>query len=241
MTPPPGPGDLAGIATLADPVRRVLHAHLSGCAGWVTRDDVAAATGFARHVVRLNLDRLAAEGLLECDYRRPPGRSGPGAGRPAKVYRRAEREFTVSVPARRYELAAGILAGGVQRSLESGAPVDVAVRACAREAGRALGRAAAARAGADAAGLPAGRAQVRAAVRAVLDEQGFETRDDGDAVRFGNCPFAGLLRECAHLICTMNGSLVEGVLAGSGPTGLTSRLAPPAPGDCCVSLHPGTH
>ena len=230
---PGGPGgtegDLAGIAALADPVRRALHRYVGGRCDWVTREEAAAATGLAHHVVKLNLDRLAVAGLLESGYQRPPGRSGPGAGRPAKVYRRADREFAVSVPARRYELAAGILANGVRRSIEDGTPVAEAVRDTATDAGRALGRAAADRAST---GTP-----VAAAIREVLDGQGFATRAEGSVLHFGNCPFAGLLHDCKRLICTMNGSLVRGLLAASGATALTAQLAPPPPGDCCVTVH----
>jgi predicted ArsR family transcriptional regulator len=227
--PVAGEADLAGIAALADPVRRALHWYVSRQCDYVTREEVAAATGLAHHVVKANLDRLVAEGLLEADHRRPPGRTGPGAGRPAKVYRRSEREFTVSVPARRYELAAGILANAVRRSMAEDKPVGDAVLETAAEAGRALGRTAAARG----AGSPA---DLQAAVREVLDEQGYATRAEAGTLQFGNCPFAGLIRDCAHLVCTMNLRLVAGVVEASGSAALSAHIGYPAPGDCCVSL-----
>jgi predicted ArsR family transcriptional regulator len=52
----------------------------------VTADDVAAGLGIHRNVARGRLERLARDGLLTSRYARRTGRSGPGAGRPAKVY-----------------------------------------------------------------------------------------------------------------------------------------------------------
>ena len=62
-----------------------------------------------------HLDRLVEAGLLETEFRRRSGRTGPGAGRPAKLYRRAARDFSVSLPAREYERAADLMATALQR------------------------------------------------------------------------------------------------------------------------------
>ena len=228
--------DIAGIAALADPVRAMLYAYLGRRPRSASREEVAKETGLAHHIVKFNLDRMVAEGLLSVEYRRPAGRSGPGAGRPAKLYRRSEREFSVSVPARRYELAAGVLANAIRHSQESGTGIDEAVQITASDAGYTLGRTAAERAGED-----AGPVEIRATILDVLNEYGYATRHDevpegGTVVRFGNCPFAGLLRDCAGLICKMSHDLVTGMLEATEVSGYGARMAVPAPGDCCVSL-----
>ena len=81
------------------------------------------------------LDRLADDGLLDIEFRRLTGRQGPGAGRPSKLYKRSARVVDVTIPPRRYELAARILLDAIRRKdLDTDAVVDVA-----REAGREMG------------------------------------------------------------------------------------------------------
>jgi predicted ArsR family transcriptional regulator len=41
----------------------------------------------SRNLAAFHLDRMASTGLLTVEYRRLTGRSGRGAGRPAKLYR----------------------------------------------------------------------------------------------------------------------------------------------------------
>ena len=52
----------------------------------VGREQTAADTGIPLHTARFHLERLVDEGLLATEFRRLSGRSGPGAGRPAKLY-----------------------------------------------------------------------------------------------------------------------------------------------------------
>ncbi|WP_327589174.1 hypothetical protein OHA25_20760 [Nonomuraea sp. NBC_00507] len=87
----------AGIGTLADPVRQELYLFVSAQPGPVSRDQAAEAIGIARHKAKFHLDRLESEGLLEAVYARLTGRTGLGAGRSSKLYRRAAREFAVSL------------------------------------------------------------------------------------------------------------------------------------------------
>src|SRR5512135_3349010 len=101
---------LAGLASLDEPVRRRLYEYV-GDQDWpVSRDEAAAAAGITRTLAAYHLDKLAEAGLLATSYQRPAGRAGPGAGRPAKLYRQAGQELTVSVPPRAYELLARLLA-----------------------------------------------------------------------------------------------------------------------------------
>src|ERR1051325_11135931 len=96
--------EIAGVWVLAEPVRRALSPHRCGPGGEVTRDQAAAAVDTSRSMAGFHLDRLVEEGLLDASFRRLTGRSGPGAGRPSKLYRRSGRQLSVSLPPRSYEL-----------------------------------------------------------------------------------------------------------------------------------------
>src|SRR3954451_24809447 len=97
---PPSPGDEAtdavgAVGVLAEPSRRALYEYVVDQGTWVGRDQAADAIGAQRGIAAHHLDRLAEAGLLEIGYQRLGDRTGPGAGRPAKVYRRASAEVTV--------------------------------------------------------------------------------------------------------------------------------------------------
>lgn len=148
--PPAVPPALAG---LDDPVRRRMYDYVCGCIEPAGRDEVAAATGYGRPLVAYHLDKLVELGLLTASYRRPAGRGGPGAGRPAKVYARSGREFCVSVPPREYELAARLLTDAVA-SEPTGAAMAELDRS-ARCAGTDLARSVLAHSASQDAGTPA--------------------------------------------------------------------------------------
>ena len=130
---------IAGVASLAEPQRRALYRFVVDRGDAVSKDEAAAAMGVARSVAAFHLDRLVADGLLTTEFRRLTGRQGPGAGRPAKLYRRAEGELSVSLPARQYDLAAGLLAAAVNDATRTGTPVGEALTRVATERGRELG------------------------------------------------------------------------------------------------------
>src|SRR5439155_20480988 len=69
----------------------------------VTADEVASAQRIHRNVARGRLERLADAGLLVASFERRTGRTGPGAGRPAKTYRAAPELSAIEVPERRYD------------------------------------------------------------------------------------------------------------------------------------------
>lgn len=211
---------VAAVAALDDPVRRALYDHVAASEFAVGRDAAAAAMGLSRSTVAFHLDRLAAEGLLAVEYRRLGGRTGPGAGRPAKLYRRPDTELVVSVPERHYNLAAELLAGAVEESTCTGRPVHEVLTVMARAAGREIG----ARAG---------------SVRAALDDYGFEPRGcpDGGMV-LHNCPFHRLARQFTELVCGLNLELLRGVADGAGDDE-RKMVLDPAPGRCCVRVAPG--
>ncbi|MGH9177920.1 MAG: helix-turn-helix transcriptional regulator [Acidimicrobiales bacterium] len=232
--PPPGRADfdtrVEGIASLGEPVRRALYRYVVARASPVSRDEACAGVGVARHTAKFHLDKLVDDGLLEVEFRRPPGRGGPGAGRPAKLYRRAAAEVEVSLPERRYDLAGRVLARAVHDAGRQRIEVAEALRQAAQETGRALGREARRCLGA----RPGQKALTAAGCRA-LAEVGYEPRLEGGEVSLANCPFHALAADYTELVCTMNRNLLEGVLDGLGHTGLTARLEPEA-GMCCVKL-----
>src|SRR5687768_1371314 len=87
---------MAAVAALGDPLRRRIYRFVSGQDHAVSRDEAAKGMGISRSAAAFHLDRLVEEGLLEAVFRRLTGRQGPGAGRPAKLYRRAARDFSLS-------------------------------------------------------------------------------------------------------------------------------------------------
>ena len=219
--------NVTGIGVLADPVRRELYRFVCSEAQPVTRDQAAEAVGVARHKAKFHLDRLEAEGLLQADYVRLTGRTGPGAGRPAKRYRRGRSEFAITLPARDYELAGHIMADAISESARTGTPVFDA-----------LNNAAAAHGAAIAAISPdhpsGGDAALDLAVR-ILTEQGYEPRQIDRIVIMANCPFHRLAVGHTELVCRLNHSLLSGFVDYIAPDLLEARLEPGA-NRCCVTL-----
>jgi predicted ArsR family transcriptional regulator len=217
--------NVTGIGVLAEPVRRRLYRFVCSQDQPVSRDQAAQAVGIARHKAKFHLDRLEAEGLLEADYVRLTGRSGPGAGRPAKRYRRGTKEFAVTLPARDYELAARIMADAITESTRTHTPILDAVNGIAAVYGSAV--AAAARdhgSSADAA--------LEIVVR-VLTEHGYEPRRADATVILANCPFHALAADHTDLICRLNHSLLAGFADALAADLLEARLER-GENRCCV-------
>jgi predicted ArsR family transcriptional regulator len=221
---------VTGVAALAEPVRRDLYLYVAAQPHPVSRDQAASSVGVAPHTAKFHLDKLADEGLLDVEYRRLSGRSGPGAGRPTKLYRRSDREVAVSLPPREYDLAAGVMAAAIETSVHEGTPLPEALRECAVAAGREL----------------ASRDDVSPdvpplqAVCHVHADHGYEPRvepddRDGERVVMANCPFHGLSRSHTELVCGLNADLITGLTETLGGGVVTARLEP-APGRCCVVL-----
>lgn len=226
--------DVAGIGSLADPVRRDLYRFVSGRDEPVTRDEAAEGLGIPRHRAKFHLDRLAADGLLRTEYARTSGRTGPGAGRPAKRYRRADREVAVSLPERDYALAGRLMAAAISSSLETGRPIADALQEASGRHGTSLAEEALAR-GDDAAPQPADALEV---ALDVLVEEGYEPRVEDGKVVLANCPFHALAQEHTALVCGMNVAMLGSFCARLADGELTARLEP-SPGRCCVTLSRG--
>ena len=208
-------------AVLDDPVRHRLYDYVTAQDHGVSRSEAAEAVGIQRTLAAFHLDRLVETGLLDVTFRRPAGRAGPGAGRPAKLYRRGAAEHQVSVPPRDYRGAAELLAEVVD---VTGAEPEL--QRSARSRGAAAGRAARRQAP----HAPAGDL-----VTGALSAQGYQPYQEGAEVRLRNCPFHVLASRYPPLICGMNLALVEGLLEGAAVTSLQARLDP-RPEECCVVL-----
>jgi predicted ArsR family transcriptional regulator len=198
------------IGLLQEPVRRAVYEFVSAQADPVGRDAVAAGVGVGRTLAAFHLDKLAGAGLLTVSFARPPGRAGPGAGRPAKLYRRAPDEVTVSVPPREYRALAGILA----EALDDLGDDTAAARAAYR---RGLAQA------------PAGDLVDH------LAGLGYEPVVVGGDIRLRNCPFGTVANEFPPLVCGLNLGLVRGMLVGCGRSADDARLEP-GPTGCCVAI-----
>ena len=219
--------NVTGIGVLADPVRRRLYEFVCSQDQPVSRDQAAHAVGIARHKAKFHLDRLEAEGLLETDYVRLTGRTGPGAGRPAKRYRRGSKEFTVAVPARDYELASRILAEAISDSARTGIPILDALANAAAANGAAM-------AVPDIDHPTETDAALDLAIR-ILAERGYEPRRVDRTVLLANCPFHALAAGYTELVCGMNQSLLTGFVDSAAPDLLEARLEP-GENRCCVTL-----
>jgi predicted ArsR family transcriptional regulator len=200
--------EFGALAVLGEPVRRELYRFVAAAGEAVGREAAAEAVGVSRALAAFHLDKRVEAGLLEAEFRRLSGRSGPGAGRPAKLYRRTEREHAVSLPPRAYDAAARVLAevvenAGLDRELQSAARAEGARRQAADPA-------------------------------EALRERGYEPFWDGPRLRLRNCPYHALAEEYRALICGMNLALVQGL----APEGWSVAMDARPGGGCCVALSP---
>ena len=242
---------LAALSSLDDPVRDRLYEFVSRRAEPVGRDEAALAAGIGRPLAAYHLDKLVELGLLTASYRRTTGRTGPGAGRPAKAYSRSGREFTATVPAREYELAADLLAVAVES--DQAGRCRAALHDAAHDFGAELGRLtlagstcqtcepqATGTAPTAETGQAAENAQVAKStlIERALDEHGFEPCRGADgAIVLRNCPFHQLATRHPDVVCGMSLALIEGLVAAIGASGSGSGAKlDPKPGRCCVVI-----
>jgi predicted ArsR family transcriptional regulator len=217
---------LESLMSLGDPVRRRLYEAVAASGGEMSRDEVAKATGTARALVAYHLDRLVKDGLLAARFERQTGRTGPGAGRPAKLYSRPKATVRISVPARDPELAASVLLEAEAR--RSGEGLDATLEQAAREAGADLAREE----------LDQQDKPEPDALQRLLRDRGYEPQAEADgSVWLRNCVFDELVDRQRDVVCGMNLALMRGMLEAVPDANLEARLDP-APGRCCVVLSP---
>jgi predicted ArsR family transcriptional regulator len=216
---------LDDVAILAEPIRRALYEYVARSG----RDEAAKATRIERPLAAFHLDKLVDAGFLETAFKRLSDRTGPGAGRTSKLYRRSAKRIELSVPPRRYEALAAILARAVSTS--GSAATARAVAEAARDLGRELG----AEARRDAGPRPT-EERLRRAMERTLERYGFEPRrEPGGEIRLGNCPFDAVAVEYRDLVCGLNLEIMSAFLEGLGARGVRAA-ADRVPGRCCVAL-----
>lgn len=214
-----------GIAALENPLSRRAY-RLVIDQGWVSRDETAEALEIARSVAAFHLEKLAISGLLKVRYERMTGRSGPGAGRPTKLYGRSDREFLLSLPPRRYDLAGLLLADAATRAASDGTPISEAVSQVAREAGELIG----------AQTRPHDGSARAVLLIEVLTRHGYEPKKEGQQITMLNCPFDNLAEQHRDLICGMNFEFLTGLIDGIGESESSIAQLVPEAGHCCVRL-----
>jgi predicted ArsR family transcriptional regulator len=203
-------------ALLADGSRRALYDFVRRQDHPVGREEAADATGMSRGLAAFHLDKLVEAGLLAAWCQAPPDQPR-GRGRAPKVYQAIGDGLSLTMPARRYELIAEILADAVARNPER---ADDAARHLARRRGRDLG------------------GELREAGSDLLEALaalGFEPESTCDGVLLRNCPFHALAARQAALVCGLNHSFLAGLVTGLQAHGVHTRLVP-RPGACCVEL-----
>jgi predicted ArsR family transcriptional regulator len=209
------------LCLLDDPARWAAYLAVRAAGRPLTRAEVADEAGVSVRLAAFHLEKLLSEGFLEATYDRDE--SSGGVGHPAKRYRPTGLELEVSIPPRRYDLAAEILAEALEADspdspLESLADV-------AAEYGRQVGRRARAR---------NGGSRLLTALRVI----GYEPALSGDDVVLRNCPFRHVAQARPEIICRqMNLAFVAGVLAGTKSRSLHA-VASPSTGRCCVLVTP---
>jgi predicted ArsR family transcriptional regulator len=225
-------GRVAGVAALADPIRRDLYLYVSAQSAPISRDQASDALGIARHTAKFHLDKLAEEGLLEISFKRLSERRGPGAGRPTKLYARSSRQLSVILPERRYDLAGQLLASAIDDATAHDTTPAAALESAAAGWGHSVANQVRATAGV----RPSPERLLSCACQA-LTENGYEAQRSAGAIVLRNCPFDALARDHTELVCGMNLAIMTSVAEELQETSLVARLEP-APDRCCVVLEP---
>lgn len=208
---------LETVAALGEPVRREVYQALQRHGGGLSRSQLSELTGLSASTLLFHLEKLVDAGLLNVEFRKLNDRTGPGSGRPAKLYRLAHTEVSAAVPDRRYDLAAELMAAAIETSIRDGLPVQDALSKTAHDAGRRFGTEA-------------------GSIEGVLRGQGYEPHPDGEGgYLLSNCPFHRLSRSHTEVVCGLNGALLTGALEGCADA---THAVTPDPGGpfCCARI-----
>ncbi|VXB57538.1 Bacterial regulatory, arsR family protein [Arthrobacter sp. 9AX] len=210
---------MAALASLGDEKRRRLFELVASSAGALGRDDVARIAGIPRSTVSFHLDRLVQDGLLAVEFHKPAGKTGPGSGRPAKMYRPVAGEIGASVPDRNYDLAGELMAAAIEKSTAAGKPVTETLPEESFRLGNAM-------------------AEGASTLEEFLVQAGYRPQPDGDGgLLLANCPFHRLSDKHAGVVCAMNGAFLRGAAARLDASG--GRVEPAdLPGHCCARITP---
>jgi predicted ArsR family transcriptional regulator len=208
------------LCLLDDPARWAAYLAVRTAGRPLTRAEVADEAGVSVRLAAFHLEKLLSEGFVEATYERDE--SSVGVGHPAKRYRPTGLELEVSIPPRRYDLAAEILAEALEAD-SSDSPRE-SLADVAAEYGRQVGRRARAR---------NGGSRLLTALRVI----GYEPALSGEDVVLRNCPFRHVAQARPEIVCEMNLAFVAGVLAGTKSRSLHA-VPSRSTGRCCVLVSP---
>jgi predicted ArsR family transcriptional regulator len=209
------------VRALGEPTRRAVYLAVESARRPMSRLEVADSLQISRRLAAFHLDKLTEEGLLDVHYARPADRpGGPGAGRSAKWYRLSSVEFDLTIPPRRSDIAARVLALTVEQLGPDG-PHHEALLEQARSCGVALSRA----------------QDAGCSVTDQLGRLGYqpEHRSD-DVIELRNCPFHQIVTVARDTACTLNHALLAAYL--SEQHNPRQAVLEPAENRCCVLLRP---
>jgi predicted ArsR family transcriptional regulator len=208
------------LCLLDEPARWAAYLAVRTAGRPLTRAEVADEAGVSVRLAAFHLEKLLSEGFVEATYERDE--SSVGVGHPAKRYRPTGLELEVSIPPRRYDLAAEILAEALEAD-SSDSPRE-SLADVAAEYGRQVGRRARAR---------NGGSRLLTALRVI----GYEPALSGEDVVLRNCPFRHVAQARPEIVCEMNLAFVAGVLAGTKSRSLHA-VPSRSTGRCCVLVSP---
>lgn len=220
-------------SALGDPTRRAIYIAVRESAEPMTASRVAELFELHPNVARHHLDKLAGDGWLVVSRRRPEERSGPGAGRPAKIYAASNREVSIHFAPRRYELLVELL----MRVLGRIAPEELG--RIAQEVGTEYGQELAAEIGAP---DDAGYSEAVQAVAVAMTGLGFSMDPDVEGQRLltSHCPFGEAAADHPDVVCSLDRGIVTGLM-GRIAAGCEPVLIPHTrPDDDCVTQVPVT-
>lgn len=217
-------GDLT--SALGDPTRRAIFIAVREAAEPLTTSDVAELFDIHTNVARHHLDKLANDGWLRVSHRRRNGRSGPGAGRPAKCYEATSKSVDLHFPSRRADVLIELLLRVIERA---GVTPDVV-----EEVGRSYGTEIAGEIGTP---DEHGYADAVTAVAEAMTGIGFQMSADIDGERLltSICPFGDAATGHPDVVCALDRGMVDGLFGHMGA--ICSPVLHPAPADpeACVT------
>ena len=213
--------------SLGDATRRGIYISIREAADPVTASETSELFDIHPNVARHHLDRLVTGGYLQVTRKRPNGRSGPGAGRPAKYYEATQKQVQVQFPGRRYELLSELLA----QVLERVAP-ETAAKA-AEEVGREYGAQLALEVGLpDDAGY---QGAVEAVAKAMMGAGFHTTVVDGNKLITSLCPFGMTAINHPKFVCRLDEGIVNGLMDAINVKTSASVTPHTALGEDCIT------
>lgn len=220
-------------SALGDPTRRAVYIAIRESTGPMSTAGIAELFDIHPNVARHHLDKLAADGYLDVTHRRPNGRTGPGAGRPAKYYAVSSKQIDVHFPTHRHDVLSDMLV----RIIDRIAPDNI--REVAEQVGTEVGRELAGEIGSpEDTGY---EGAVKAVVRAMTGI-GFGVSSDvaGQRLLMSHCPFGDTAAAHPEVVCSLDRGMVRGLM-GSLEHACEPVLHPAAGSDRdCVTEVPVT-